>query len=100
LKIIIYRLGNEYLLNKLSRISILLVLLGVAIISILLVIKPGASVFHFKQNVNLEEVVAHDGQAYRYPINLNPLIFPSEGGLLYEDGQLLERTYTGTHLHC
>jgi glucan phosphoethanolaminetransferase (alkaline phosphatase superfamily) len=72
----------------------LLVFLGIAVFSILLVIKPGASIFHFKQNVNLEEVKAHDGQAYRYPINLNPLIFPAGGGLLYEDGRLLERTYT------
>ena len=72
----------------------LLVLFGVAIISILLVIKPGASIFHFKHNVNIEEVQQHDGQAYRYPVNLNPLIFPAEGGLLYEDGRLLERTYT------
>ena len=93
MEIIISPLGNKYLLNKLSRIILLLVLLGVTIFSILLVIKPGASIFHFKQNVNIEEVIALDGQAYRYPINLNQLIFPSEGGLLYEDGQLLERTY-------
>ena len=87
-------MGNTHLLNKLFRIIMLLVLLGVAIISVLLVIKPGAAIFHFKQNVNIDEIKPHDGQAYRYPINLNSLIFPSEGGLLYEDGQLLERTFT------
>ena len=81
-------------MNKFLRVIMLLVLFGVAIISVLLVIKPGASFFHFKQNVNIEEVTPHDGQAYRYPINLNSLIFPSEGGLLYEDGQLLERSFT------
>ncbi len=83
-----------HLLKKLAQIIILLILLGVAIFSILLVIKPGASFFHFKQNVNLEEVKSHDGYAYRYPIGLNSLIFPSEGGLLFEESQLLERTYT------
>jgi glucan phosphoethanolaminetransferase (alkaline phosphatase superfamily) len=87
-------MGNKPSINKLLRIVILLVLLGVALISILLVIKPGASIFHFKQNVNLEDIELHDGFAYRYAINLNPLIFPSEGGLLFEDGQLLKRTYT------
>ena len=87
-------MGNKQLLNKLFRILVVLIFFGVTVFSILLLIKPGASIFHFKRKVNIEEVIAHDGQAYRYPINLNPLIFPSEGGLLYEDGRLLERTYT------
>jgi glucan phosphoethanolaminetransferase (alkaline phosphatase superfamily) len=87
-------MGNKHLLNKLPQIIIILILFGVAILSILLIIKPGASIFHIKQNVNIEEVKPHDGQAYRYPINLNSLIFPAEGGMLFEDGQLLERTYT------
>jgi len=81
-------------LNKLFRIIILLFFLGAAIVSVLLVIKPGASIFHYKHYVNNEEVTTHNGFAYRYPFSLNSLIFQPEGGLLYEDGQLLDRTFT------
>jgi hypothetical protein len=87
-------MGNKPHLNNLPPIIFLLILFGVAVLSILLVIKPGASIFHFKQNVNIDEIKPHDSHAYRYPIKLNSLIFPAEGGMLFEDGQLLERTYT------
>jgi arylsulfatase A-like enzyme len=81
-------------MKKLFRILVPLIFIGIAIFSILLVIKPGASIFHFKQNVDTDEIIPHDGHAFRYLIHINTLIFPSEGGLLYEDGQPLERTFT------
>ena len=87
-------MGNKHLINKILKILLLLVLFGFAFIAILLVVKPGAAIFHFKQNVNIEEISLFDGQAYRYAINRSALIFPAEGGLLYEDGQLLNRTFT------
>jgi len=58
------------------------------------VIKPGASIFHYKHYVKNEEITTHNGFAYRYPFILNSLIFQSVGGTLYEDGQLLDRTFT------
>ncbi len=80
-------------MKKLTHSIIPLVFLGVAIFSIVLIIKPGASIFHFKRNVDIEEVSPYDRHAYRYPINLNTLLFSAEEVLLYEDGQQLERTF-------
>jgi arylsulfatase A-like enzyme len=83
-----------YHMKKFFRIIILCIFIGIAIFSILLVYKPGASIFHFKKMIDTDEVIHHDGHVFRYRINLNTLLFPSEGSILYEDGNPLERTFT------
>lgn len=81
-------------MKKILRIIIPFLFFFAAILSILLVIKPGASIFHFKQRLNSEVLRPDEGYAFRIPLKLNPLIFPAEGVLLFEDGQQLERTFT------
>ena len=81
-------------MKKLLLSVILLVFLIIAIFSILLVIKPGASLFHFRQSLQTEEARLYDGNALRYPVNLNTWVFPLGGILLYENGSPLDRTYT------
>jgi arylsulfatase A-like enzyme len=81
-------------MKKILRIILLPGLSIVAIFSILLVIKPGASIFHLKKGIQNEGVRIHDGYAFRYPVNLNTLVIPLENVLLYENGTPLDRTYT------
>ena len=81
-------------MKKILRIIIPFLFFFAAIFSLLLVIKPGASIFHFKQRLNSEVLRPDEGYAFRIPLKLNPLIFPAEGVLLFEDGQQLERTFT------
>ena len=81
-------------MKKILRIIIPFLFFFTAILSVLLVIKPGASIFHFKQRLNSEVLKPDEGYAFRIPLKLNPLIFPAEGVLLFEDSQQLERTFT------
>jgi hypothetical protein len=81
-------------MKKIFQIIIFGICLGITIFSILLVYKPGASIFHFKKNIDTEDVIHNDSYAFSYRSNLNTLIFPAEGSLLYEDGKPLERTQT------
>lgn len=81
-------------MKKIFRIIFLGVCVGIAIFSILLAYKPGASIFHIKKNIDPNKVEHYAGYEFRYRVNLNTLIFPTEDSLLYEDGQPLERTQT------
>lgn len=81
-------------MKKFYKFIITLVLPFLAIFAILLVIKPGASIFHFKKSIQNQGLRFHDGHAYHYPVNLNPLVFPLENVLLFENGAPLDRTYT------
>ena len=81
-------------MKKIFRIIFLCIFIGIAIFSIFLVYKPGASIFHFKKNIDIDEIIHHDGHAFRYRFNLNTLLFHSEDSILYEDGVPLEPTHT------
>lgn len=81
-------------MKVLFRVLLLLALTVVAIFAILLVLKPGASIFHLKQSIQNEGVRLHTGHAFRSPVNLNTLLFPLQNVLLYENGSPLDRTYT------
>jgi arylsulfatase A-like enzyme len=56
------------------------------------VIKPGASIFYFKQTIDKQLISPDAGFAYRYDLNVNPLILRPQGVLLYENGHQLNRS--------
>ncbi len=66
--------------------------LGVIVVCVLLVIKPGASIFYSKMTIDNQSVVPDAGFAYRYDLKVSPLIFRTQSILVYEDGHLLNRT--------
>lgn len=81
-------------MKKIFLIIFSCIFIGITIFSILLVYKPGASIFHFKKNLNADEMIHYAGHAYRFQVNLNSLIFPAENSILYEDGIPQKRTHT------
>ncbi|MEE9188647.1 MAG: sulfatase-like hydrolase/transferase [Anaerolineales bacterium] len=81
-------------MKKIFRIIVPIIYISTTIISILLIIKPGASIFHFKQSLDSEVLRSDESYTFSIPLKINPLIFPAEGVLLFEDGQQLERTFT------
>jgi len=62
------------------------------LVSILLVLKPGASIFFYKSPIKREQVDHDSGYSYRYLITASPLLFSYKGILVYEDDRPLERT--------
>ena len=81
-------------MKRLIRITFLIIYFLAIIVSVLLIIKPGASIFHIKRRLPPENFEPYKDLAYRQPLTLNPLIFPSEELLLFEDNVLLNRTHT------
>ena len=81
-------------MKRFIRITFLITFFLAIVVSVLLIIKPGASIFHIKRRLPPENFKPHKGHAYHLPLTLNPLIFPSEGLLLFEDNVLLNRTNT------
>ncbi len=81
-------------MKKFIRITFLITFFLAIVVSVLLIIKPGASIFHLKRRLSPENFEPYKGHAYHLPLTLNPLIFPSEGLLLFEDNVLLNRTNT------
>lgn len=81
-------------MKRFIRITFLITYFLAIVVSVLLIIKPGASIFHIKRRLPPENFKPYQGHAYHLPLTLNPLIFPSEGLLLFEDNVLLNQTYT------
>ncbi len=69
-----------------------LVYIALVLLSILLILKPGSSIFFYKYSIKRDRIDHDSGYSYRYLINASPLIFSYEGILLYEDGKPLEHT--------
>lgn len=79
-------------MKKFFRITFLITFFLAIVVSGLLIIKPGASIFHIKRRLSPENFKPFKGHAYHLPLTLNPLIFPPEGVLLFEDTTILNRT--------
>jgi len=79
-------------MKKFFRITFLITFFLAIVISGLLIIKPGASIFHIKRRLSPENFKPYKGHAYHLPLTLNSLIFPPGGVLLFEDTALLNRT--------
>lgn len=61
-------------------------------ISVVIAIKPGASIFYSKQTIDNRDLVADSGFAFRYRLENSPHIFRLQKALLNEDEQRLNRT--------
>ncbi|MCJ7537843.1 MAG: hypothetical protein MUO57_20140, partial [Anaerolineales bacterium] len=79
-------------MKKFFRITFLITFFLAIVVSVLLIIKPGASIFHIKRRLSPENFKPFKGHAYHLPLTLNPWIFPPGGVLLFEDTVLLNRT--------
>jgi glucan phosphoethanolaminetransferase (alkaline phosphatase superfamily) len=66
--------------------------LGAVMISLLILIKPGAAIFFIKQNMNRELIVKDAGMAYRYRLDVNPHFIRIGGIQVYENRKLLTLT--------
>lgn len=78
-------------MKNITRLTFLLFYILSVITSALIVIKPGAAVFYYKTNLQMEHCVPDAGFAYRCTINLPSTIFPPGEVLLFEDGQQMYR---------
>lgn len=83
------------MLNKISLRASQIIYLGIILLSLAIIIKPGASIFHYRLRLDPGQIKPDDGYAYRYPLKLNSLIFPAEGGVLRENNQLLSKDSPG-----
>jgi Sulfatase len=80
------------MINRAIRRLLPLVYSVLAIISVLLVFKPGSSIFFYKSTMKGEQISHDSGYSYRYLVNASPLIFSFDGILVYEDDRPLERS--------
>ena len=71
-------------------VILLAVLVLLVIVSLLMVIKPGASIFYYKSTIQNELLKYDKRNAYTYSMSVNTLFDPARGILLYEDGQPLK----------
>ena len=76
---------------KIYRI-ILLIYIVIPLFSILIIIKPNASIFYYKDSVKNELIETDKGFAYRYLLNSNFLAASYDLSLLYENDLLLTRS--------
>jgi glucan phosphoethanolaminetransferase (alkaline phosphatase superfamily) len=74
-----------------SKIRYLLVLVYIAVIVVclLMVVKPGVSIFYIKRTIDNQGLVPDAGFAFRYKLNINPFFYRMLGIRLFEDGQAL-----------
>ena len=77
------------MLKKISLRGSQIIYLGIILFSLAVSIKPGASIFHYRLRLDPGQIKPDEGYGYRYPLKLNSLIFPAEGGILRENSQPL-----------
>jgi glucan phosphoethanolaminetransferase (alkaline phosphatase superfamily) len=77
--------------KRIIHLLIGLLYIGVMILCIPIVIKPGAAIFYFKRTIDNQVIQPDEGSAYAYDLKVNPVIFRSQAILLYENGHLLDR---------
>jgi glucan phosphoethanolaminetransferase (alkaline phosphatase superfamily) len=80
------------MINRFTHRLLALFYLGALVISILIIVKPGASIFYYKMTMENPSVIRDAGRAFRYDLNVNPFIFRTRGILVYEDGNQLNPT--------
>ena len=69
-----------------------LLYLAAIAVCLLMVIKPGTSLFFIKRVINNKALITDAGFAYRYRLEVNPHIFRTQGILVFEDGHALTRS--------
>lgn len=79
-------------MKSLYRYIAVMIYLIAILACIVIVIKPGASIFYFKQTINNLDLVPDAGFSYRYDLNISPGLFRAQRLLLFEDGRLLSHT--------
>jgi glucan phosphoethanolaminetransferase (alkaline phosphatase superfamily) len=79
-------------IKSIAHCLITIVYLGVMLVSILVIVKPGASIFYYKGAINNPDIKPDTGFAYRYALRLSPIIFRTKDILVYENGRQLTRS--------
>jgi arylsulfatase A-like enzyme len=75
--------------HKLITLGVIVIFTGLVLFSLVVIIKPGASIFYYKFSLPAAGMAPDEGFAYRYPLNFNRIIFQPRGALLFEAGQQL-----------
>jgi hypothetical protein len=70
-----------------TRLAILFLVLLALLMSLVLVVKPGAAIFYYKVPLQMDRCTEAEGLSIRCPVNLPAEIYPPEGVLLFEDGR-------------
>jgi arylsulfatase A-like enzyme len=69
-----------------------LLYLALAVVFLMMAIKPGASFFYHRRSMVKEAIAKDQGLAYKYLVDLNNGLFSPDGILAFENDQLLART--------
>ena len=78
--------------KSITHVIFALLYLGAMAVCLLFIIKPGASIFYFKTTLDSQAVIPDAGHAFRYDLDISPLIFRIADILVYEDGHQLNST--------
>jgi arylsulfatase A-like enzyme len=74
-------------------ITFLLIFAAILLFSVILTIKPGASIFYYKISLNPDRISKDEGYTYRYLIKANAYLFPVDKMIFKEnDTYLVEDT--------
>jgi len=81
-------LGKQTI-KRITRYFAILLYAGLLVICLLIIIKPGASFFYIRQNMDSASLTADAGFAFRYKLRYIPLFFRVQNILVFEDNQPL-----------
>lgn len=71
------------------RLLVLLIYLVLVLVSLAIVIKPGAAIFRYRHQLQPAEIKPDAGYAYRYLVELNTRVFQPQGAVLFENNRQL-----------
>ena len=81
-------------MNRIIGIIVTITFILIAFVSVLLIIKPGAAIFHIKNPLSSNEFRTFEKQSLYAPLAIDSRIYPLENILLFEGDLPLYHTYT------
>jgi hypothetical protein len=79
------------MLKNISLRVMQIIFLGCILFSLVIIIKPGASIFHHRLQLDSTQIKPDTGHVYRYPLKLNSFYLSPSGGVLFENDQQLSK---------
>jgi glucan phosphoethanolaminetransferase (alkaline phosphatase superfamily) len=80
---------NKQTIKRITRYFAILLYTGLLAICLLIIIKPGASIFYIKQNMDAASLSPDAGFAFRYKLKFYPIFFRVQNILVFEGKQPL-----------
>jgi arylsulfatase A-like enzyme len=75
--------------TNILRLGVLGVYLGLVLVSLIIFVKPGASIFYYQKTIPSDWIASDEGYAYRIQLDVNHSILSARDVLLTENGQPL-----------